>query len=152
MFDLLKTLLEDLKLRGARAKPDLSDERVATAALLIHTIAVDGRVLPNEKSALRQSLSRNFDMTAEEADQLIETARRRAEEEADFFGFTSVLKRSLDGPGRAHVIELMWEIAFSDGVIHEFEDNVVWRVADLLEVPQAERMALRAKFAGGGDS
>ena len=37
----------------------------------------------------------------------------------------------------------MWDMVFSDGVLHEIEDNLVWRVAELIHVERDHRIALR---------
>ena len=39
----------------------------------------------------------------------------------------------------------MWEIVFADGHLHELEDNVVWRIAKLLEVENADRIAMKQR-------
>jgi hypothetical protein len=38
-------------------------------------------------------------------------------------------------------------MAFADGAISEFEDNMMWRVADLLAVSPRDRIALRQQAA-----
>ena len=43
---------------------------------------------------------------------------------------------------------MMWEIVFADGRINEFEDNLMWRAADLLGVSSRDRIALRQRVAG----
>ena len=48
------------------------------------------------------------------------------------------------------MVEMMWQIAFADGIVTEFEDNLVWRAADLLGISRDERIALRARVAGEG--
>jgi uncharacterized tellurite resistance protein B-like protein len=51
---------------------------------------------------------------------------------------------------------MLWQIVCADGVITEFEDNLIWRAADLLGISRNERIALReqvmASRVGGGDS
>ena len=42
---------------------------------------------------------------------------------------------------------MMWQIAFADGRVTEFEDNLIWRAADLLGVSSHERLALRERIA-----
>ena len=42
---------------------------------------------------------------------------------------------------------MMWEIVYADGHVHEFEDNTIWRVAELLGVSSRDRMVLRHKVA-----
>ncbi|WP_181705056.1 TerB family tellurite resistance protein [Chthonobacter rhizosphaerae] len=146
MFDSLKSLLADLS--GPRREENAMDERLATAALLIHTIAVDGEISPKERAQLRAALTGAFGLSRTETDALIEEARERDREAVDLYGFTSVLKRSLDAPGRERVIEMMWEIVFADGGVHEFEDNIVWRVAELLGVSARDRIRLRKRIEG----
>ena len=42
---------------------------------------------------------------------------------------------------------MLWEIVYADGRVSEFEDNLVWRVADLLGVSARERLTLRREVA-----
>jgi uncharacterized tellurite resistance protein B-like protein len=56
--------------------------------------------------------------------------------------------RALDEPGRQRIIEMMWEMVFADQRVSEFEENVMWRVADLLGVSARERIALRQRVSG----
>lgn len=145
MFDTLKSLFAEISGRRAEEPPVL-DERLATAALLVHTIAVDGAIKPKERHALREALTHHFGLSRSEADDLIEVARERDNEAVDLYGFTSVLKRSLEPAGRERVIEMMWEIVYADGGVHEFEDNMVWRVAELLGVSARDRIRLRKRI------
>ena len=70
-----------------------------------------------------------------------------SEEAVDLYGFTSVLKRTTDEEERLAIVEMMWEIVYADGHVHEFEDNTIWRVAELLGVSTRDRMTLRHKVA-----
>jgi uncharacterized tellurite resistance protein B-like protein len=45
-------------------------------------------------------------------------------------------------------VEMLWEMVFVDGGVSEFEDNVLWRVADLLAISPRDRIALRQRVAG----
>jgi DnaJ-domain-containing protein 1 len=38
---------------------------------------------------------------------------------------------------------MMWEIAFADGAVHELEENIVARIAELLGVSPHDRVRLR---------
>jgi uncharacterized tellurite resistance protein B-like protein len=65
----------------------------------------------------------------------------------DLYHFTSLLNRSLDEEGRRRMVEMMWQIVYVDGRVTEFEENVVWRAADLLGVSSRERIELRQRVA-----
>ena len=72
-----------------------------------------------------------------------------AENEAvDLYRFTSVLKRQMSEDERIRVIENLWEIVFADGASHEFEENLVWRVAELLGVSRARPHCQEARGSG----
>jgi uncharacterized tellurite resistance protein B-like protein len=43
---------------------------------------------------------------------------------------------------------MMWQIVYLDGRATEFEDNVLWRVSDLLNIPARDRIELRRRVAG----
>jgi uncharacterized tellurite resistance protein B-like protein len=74
---------------------------------------------------------------------LIDEAWESEREAVDLYRFTSVLKRRLDEEGRVEVVAMLWEMANADGDLHEFEENVVWRVAELLGVSSRQRVSLR---------
>jgi hypothetical protein len=47
---------------------------------------------------------------------------------------------------RRRLIEMMWTIAYADGHAQEFEENIIWRVSELLGVSARDRIALRRKI------
>jgi uncharacterized tellurite resistance protein B-like protein len=44
---------------------------------------------------------------------------------------------------------MMWELVYADGHVSEFEENVIWRAADLLGVSTRERVNLRQQVQDG---
>ena len=148
MFEALKRFIADVSSRPeeeGQFAPD--DYRLATAALLVHVANVDGRIDQAERVRLREVIERRFDLDAAATTRLIEKAEESDRDAVDFFHFTNVLKRQLDDAGRHRIIEMMWDVVFADGDVSEFEENVVWRIAELLGVPTRDRVALRQKVA-----
>jgi uncharacterized tellurite resistance protein B-like protein len=49
---------------------------------------------------------------------------------------------------------MLWEVVMADGVVDEFESNLVWRAAELLGVSTRDRVLLRKAVASrvAGDS
>lgn len=128
------------------------DHRVAVAALAVHAVRIDGIVGEGERATLHEALRDMFALTDAETEELIEAARERDLEAVDLYGFTSVIKRTLDEDGRRGVIEMLWALAHADGQVHEFEDNLVWRVAELLGVSSRDRIRLRKRVQTESDS
>jgi uncharacterized tellurite resistance protein B-like protein len=153
MFDALKNFLAEIGGTGPAPERsfDEADYRLAAAALLIHVANADGHVDDSERLRLQAIVEDRFALDPATARRLIAAAEESEREAVDLYHFTATLKRTLDEPGRRQVIELMWDMAYADGEVHELEENIVWRVAELLGVPARERMQLkhRAEATGG---
>ena len=65
------------------------------------------------------------------------------QESVDLYSFTSVLCRELDQEGRQRIVEMLWDIVLADGVLHEYEADLVSRGAELLGVSTRDRVRLR---------
>ena len=148
ILDNLRRFIADTTGQSASAPGfEDGDYRLATVALLVHVANVDGGMDPPERQRLRAIIEDRFGLDAAATTRLIERAEQSDREAVDFFHFTTVLKRTLDEPGRQKIIEMMWDVVFADGAVTEFEENVVWRVAALLGVSTRERVILRQKAA-----
>ena len=152
MFDTLKKLF--FEKRGA-ADLDIAftgnDTQIAEAALMFHVIAADGIVTDEERATLSARVSDQFGLSPRQTTQLIEAARQADAEAIDLYSFTRTLKRELDYDARLGLIENLWQMVFADGVVHELEDNIVWRVAELLDVSSRDRMELKRRVRGKSD-
>ena len=149
MFDAIKNFVADLA-DGDKRPGGLDDHelRVATAALLVHAASIDGAVSASERDKLCSLLKQRFDLDDAAASELIDQATAADEKAVDLYHFTHLLNDSLDEKERLRIIEMMWTVAYADGAVSGFEDNLIWRVADLLGVSSTERIALRHRVAG----
>ena len=114
----------------------------------MHVAAADGEMDDAERRRLKAVIEERFGLDDAATARLIEKAEQSDRDAVDFYQFTSILKRALDEDGRLKVVEMMWDIAFADGEIHEFEDNAIWRVAELLGVSTRDRVLLRQRVGG----
>ena len=103
--------------------------------------------LASERRTLKALLREQFELDDDEVRRLVREASQEESESVDLFGFTNVLCRELDQDGRKRVVEMLWEVVMADGVIHEFESNLVWRTAELLGVSTRDRVTLRQAVA-----
>jgi uncharacterized tellurite resistance protein B-like protein len=153
MLQEIKRLFAELSGGGKHASHfDGDDYRVAAAALLVHVATLEGDLSETARAKLRALLRSQFSLDDGLTDELIETAVTADHEAVDFFHFTHLLMRSLNEEGRLRVVEMLWEMVFVDGGVSEFEDNVMWRVADLLAISPQDRIALRQRVAGNRPS
>jgi len=154
MLDTLREFISDLvspSAGEARAFDD-TDYRLAATALLVHVISLDGAPTEVEKRKLHSVLESRFKLDPGTADQLIASATLVEGEAVDLYHFTSVIMRSVDEEGRLRIVEMMWELVYADGQVTEFEDNVVWRAADLLGVSSRDRIELKHRVAAASSA
>jgi uncharacterized tellurite resistance protein B-like protein len=149
MLDGLRQFIADV-VSPAAGNRDFDDTgyRLAATALLIHVIAIDGEPSEVEKRKLHSLIEIHFGLDRGTADQLIASATLVEGEAVDLYHFTSVIMRSVNEQGRVRIVEMMWELVYADGRVSEFEDNVVWRAADLLGVSSRDRIDLKHRVAG----
>lgn len=146
MFERIAAFFKELSAEGADGESGgftRDDPRLAAAALMYHVMGADGVVRESETARLEAVLKETYDLDSGELDRLLEAARDADNEAVDLYQFTSVLMRSLSAEERIHFIELLWEIVYADGENHELEDNLVWRISELLGVDGRDRVLLR---------
>jgi len=135
--------MADLATQPAQREFCADDYRLAAASLFVHLAGADGVIDAAENQRLREIIARNFELDAQATTHLIRSAEASDKEAVDFYHFTNTLTRALDENGRQKIIEMMWEIAFADGAVHELEENIVARIAELLGVSPHDRVRLR---------
>ena len=149
MLDGLRQFIADVvsPIAHQDRKFDDTGYRLAATALLIHVISIDGEPTEAEKRKLHSLIESRFGLDRGTADHLIASATLVEGEAVDLYHFTSVIMRSVDEEGRLRIVEMMWELVYADGQVSEFEDNVVWRAADLLGVSSRDRIELKHRVA-----
>jgi uncharacterized tellurite resistance protein B-like protein len=149
MFDALKSFIAEVAAGEPPARSfGEEDYRLAAVALLIHVANVDGQTDLAERRRLKTIIAERFGLDAKAVSELIAMAQQSDREAVDFYHFTYVLKRALADDGRQKIVEMLWDIAFADGVADEFEENTIWRIAELLGVSTRDRVLLRQRVAG----
>ena len=125
-----------------QASLDRHDPKLSVAALLVHLAAVDGQMRDTERNAIKLALQDHYDLDEQSVDRLIKEAALRDAEAVDFYKFTAAITQ-LDMDDRIEIVRMMWTVVFADQKNHELEDNMVWRIAELIGVSGRDRTILR---------
>lgn len=151
MLEKLRQFIADVVSPDAHGNQAFDDTgfRLAATALMLHVISLDGEPSAIERAKLHSLIESRFELDPGTADRLISAATLVEGEAVDLYHFTSVIMRVVDEPGRVRLVEMMWQLVYADGRVSEFEENVVWRAADLLAVSSRNRMELKRRVAGG---
>lgn len=145
MLDSLKEMVR--KQLGPKADPAARERgiRRATAALMVEMVRADAEILGDETAALHGLLARHFGLPMDEVLALVAAAERQADTAVSLLDFTGLLNDTLDGAERAHVLELLWRVAFADSKLDKYEELLVRKVADLLYLPNSEVVRTKLK-------
>ncbi len=119
--------------------------QLATAALLIEVSRTDNRMDDVERTAILEGIRRKFDLDDRETDELLELARREAEESVSYFEFTSLINQHFSREQKQRVIELMWRVAVADGSIDKHQEALIRKIADLLYVPHRDFISAKLR-------
>ena len=82
------------------------------------------------------ALREGFALSEEAAARLTELGEVTSRASTDLFSFTSLINDRFDMPQKLRMVEQMWQVAYADGQLSAHERHVLWRIADLLHVPQ----------------
>jgi uncharacterized tellurite resistance protein B-like protein len=111
-----------------------SEAQVAAAALMVEAARLDGSFGDAERDRIRRLLVERFALTPWVAGELLARAERTATESVAWQGFTRAIKDELPPEERIGVIEMLWEVVYADGRLHDYEASLLRRVAGLLYV------------------
>lgn len=150
MLDKLRHFIADVVSPAAQENQSFDETgyKLAATALFVHVISLDGEPSDAEKRKLHELIETRFGLDPGTADRLIASATLVEGEAVDLYHFTSVIMRSVNDEGRLRIVEMMWELVYADGRVSEFEENVVWRAADLLAIASRDRIELKHRVAG----
>lgn len=138
MLQTLKDLFATLQPTAPDAAPADAEHalRLATAVMLVEVMRADATLHEAERDAVLAALRAKFGLTHDEAERLSELAHETARTATDLYGFTSRIDAMFEMPAKLRMIELMWGVAYADGHLSAHERHVMWRIADLLHIPQ----------------
>ena len=149
MIQAFRRLFESTVATAARAAEAGEREHgyhVATAALLVEVMRADYETRPEERDAVLRALGAAFgDLSPDETRELLARAEERAADATSLYEFTQHVNRQLDPAQKAHVVELLWRVAWADGDLDKYEEHLVRRIADLIHVPHSVFIRMKHK-------
>ena len=140
MIDKIKNLLMGKTAESTVVVDDQEQLRVAAAAaaLMIEAAVMDGEFDGPERHVISGLLGSCFDLDVAEIEALIEAGEKAVGDSVELFSFSRVLKNGFDHEQRIEMIEMMWHVSYADGVLHDYEANLVRRLTGLLHVTDRE--------------
>ena len=115
-----------------------NDEIDILCGLMIEAANTDGKITQEELNKISLSLINVF----KEDPKLVEKSLGKAFENRDnsksLYFYTSKLNKSYTNDQKVQLIEVLWEIILADNELHDFETNLIRRLAGLLYISDVE--------------
>ena len=125
------------------ANPD--DGSILVAALLIHAAKIDENYTDIEKKIITKTISHLKKTNLDEAEKLLSLAEKKEEESNQIIEFTQEIKK-YPMKFRLKVIEIIWEIVYSDGTSDSYESNLIRRICGLLYISDKDNGIIKMKM------
>ena len=131
MINILKKILNN---QNSNENNDESKNLELLSGLMIEAAYTDGKVDEIELNKIKFSLINVFNEDPEEVEIVIKEALKNKNNSRSLHNYTSFINKNFDDDKKLLLIEALWEIVLSDGEIHDFESNLIRRLAGLLYI------------------
>jgi uncharacterized tellurite resistance protein B-like protein len=121
-----------------KVRHSFEERQLAAAALLVEAARLDQGFAEAERSRIEELVVERFGLAPDEAADLVAEAEQMAADSVQWQGFTRAIKDGFDYDERVEIIEMLWEVAYADGELHDFEASLIRRITGLLYVADCD--------------
>jgi uncharacterized tellurite resistance protein B-like protein len=108
------------------------------SGLMIEAANTDGEVTQEELNKISHSLINVFKENPKAVEVSLTKAFENKDNAKSLYYYTSKLNKSYSNENKIKLIEVLWEIILADNEIHDFETNLIRRLAGLLYISDVE--------------
>ncbi len=131
MINLLKNILSN---KNSKEEKEDNKGLELLCGLMIEAAYTDGQIDKYELNKIKLSLIDVFEADPNEVDLVVKAALNNKDNTKSLHYYTSFINKNFTDEKKLHLIEALWEIVLSDGEIHDFESNLIRRLAGLLYI------------------
>ena len=135
MFQSLKNIFsgdQDTNLENENNEID------TLCGLMIEAANTDGKITQEELNKISHSLIHVFKENPKIVEKSLNKAFENKDNSRSLYFYTSKLNKSYTDEQKIRLIEVLWEIILADNELHDFETNLIRRLAGLLYISDVE--------------
>ncbi len=102
--------------------------------LMIEAAYTDGQIDESELNNIKFSLINVFEEEPDNVNIVIDKALKNRNNSKSLHHYTSFINKNFTNDKKLLLIEALWEIILSDGQVHDYESNLLRRLAGLLYI------------------
>ena len=138
MFSNLKTAFQNITSKNKNEDEYEGEDIQAVIILLLEACQIDGDTGKIELEYIKKLLINKFNFTQDQAEKNLIEALEKSDERIEIFSQIKVILNEMNHEERIDVVEMMWGVILSDGVVDDFEANLMRRMNGLLYVSGEE--------------
>ncbi|MEK6223602.1 MAG: TerB family tellurite resistance protein [Thermodesulfobacteriales bacterium] len=119
--------------------------RVATSVILLEAATADSNFSPQEQEKIIEILKSRFQMNDESVKELIDESENERKNSTDLWYFTDLLNENLNNEEKYNLMELVWEVIYSDGTLDKFENYIAHKLLNMLNLDHSKFIELKLK-------
>ena len=131
MIKILKKILNNNTLINEK---DDNKNLELLCGLMIEAAYTDGQIHVSEIDKIKLSLTNVFNENPIDVDLVLDKAIKNKNNSNSLHHYTSFINKNFTEDKKLLLIEALWEIVQSDGEVHDFESNLIRRLAGLLYI------------------
>ena len=135
---MLKSLRNIFSNNINQNKEDYNKDIDILAGLMIEAANTDGNISQDEVNKISLSLINIFKEDPKEVEMTLSRALDDKDNSRSLYYYTSKLNKSFSHEKKLLLIEVLWEVILADNEIHDFESNLLRRLAGLLYISDIE--------------
>jgi uncharacterized tellurite resistance protein B-like protein len=117
--------------------------KLAAASMLLEVVFADDTLTAEEEALLPKLLTETLSMSEADARILIDEAKSVQGSATSLFEFTSAINAEFSLAQKQQLLLAMWQLAYADGQLSQYEDQIIRRTADLLYLKHSELIQMR---------
>jgi uncharacterized tellurite resistance protein B-like protein len=148
---ILKAILNAMPKNTAADTGSSSADRelqIATCALLLDSARADTEFTPEEERKIEQLMRGHFALSEEAFLEIKKLSEQKLKGSIDLWQFAKTIKEQYSYKEKEKIIEMLWEIIYTDDSLHAHEDYLVHKVAELLNLDHRHLIDAKMKILG----
>lgn len=145
-MNFIKNLFKKESSKSDIASFEPTELQIAVSKILVRTAKIDDEFHILEEQKILELLTKYFSLNDEDSKNLMELGIGEEKSATDLYAYTNTIKKSLELSERKKIIEMMWQIIVTDDNFDPYENNLVWRVAELIGISTRERVQIKKDF------
>ncbi len=110
---------------------------LASAALLLEISRADFDIQEEELTSIAKSLSKRFNFTEDESNNLIQLARSEQDNHVSIHPFVKIINEGCSAEEKKILMQDLWQVAYADNKLDKYEEYQLRKIADLLYIPHS---------------